>query len=83
MARSLITCVNEVNRLLHEISGPRATELLEQCALLRNKLHTDTIDAIFEYGLHEYISEFLEKIYDLGNLVNATYFWPADELKSL
>lgn len=81
MARSLITCMNEVNRLLHEIDGPRAAELLRQCALLRNKLHTDTIDDIFAYGLHEYISEFLEKIYDLGNLVNTTYFWPTEEPK--
>ena len=34
---------------------------------------------IFARGLHEYLSEFLERIYDLGDLINATYFWSTDE----
>lgn len=80
MARSLITCVDEVNRLLHEIDGPRANELLRRCGLLRTSLHAETIDGIFEYGLHEYLSEFLEQIYELGNLINTAYFWSTDEL---
>lgn len=79
MARSLITCVNEVNRLLHEIDGPRAGELLARCGLLRARLHDETIDGIFKVGLHEYISDFLEQIYNLGNLINTSYFWSTDE----
>ncbi|HCI54157.1 MAG TPA: hypothetical protein DE312_12715 [Gallionella sp.] len=81
MARSLITCVDEVNRLLHEIDGPRASELLNRCGLLRTRLHAETIDGIFDYGLHEYLSEFLEQIYELGNLINTAYFWSTDELR--
>ncbi|MBW8073607.1 MAG: hypothetical protein GJU77_08025 [Ferrovum sp.] len=79
MARSLITCVNEVQRLLIEINGPRSTELIDRCTQFHARLHTETIDGIFEYGLHEYLSEFLEQIYDLGNLINTTYFWSTDE----
>ncbi len=79
MARSLITCVNEVHRLLHEINGPNSAELIRQCDLLHAKLHNETITGIVEYGLHEYLSEFLEQIYDLGNLINTTYFWSIDE----
>ena len=79
MARSLITCMNEVNRLLHEINGPRSSELLVRCDTLHRKLHAETIAGIFEYGLHEYLSEFLEYIYDLGGLINTTYFWSQDE----
>jgi uncharacterized alpha-E superfamily protein len=79
MARSLITCVNEVSRLLHEIDGPRTRELLDGCDRLRTGLHNETIDGIFERGLHEYLSEFLEQIYDLGSLINTTYFWSTDE----
>ncbi len=79
MARSLITCVNEVHRLLREIDGPRSDELIARCGELYTDLHSETIDSIFEHGLHEYLSEFLEHIYDLGNLINATYFWSTDE----
>lgn len=79
MARSLITCVNEVHRLLHEIDGPRSAELLARCNALHAKLHAETIDGIFEYGLHEYLTEFLEHIYDLGCLINTSYFWSTDE----
>lgn len=79
MARSLITCVNEMHRLLHDINGPRSAELLARCDTLHARLHADTIDGIFEHGLHEYISEFLEDIYELGDMINTSYFWSTDE----
>lgn len=79
MARSLITCVNEVHRLLHEIGGPRSSELRARCDALHTKLHAASIDGIFEYGLHEYLSEFLEEIYQLGDMINTSYFWSTDE----
>lgn len=78
IARSLVTCVNEVSRLLYEIDGPHSVELIARCHVLRTALHSHTIDDIFNQGLHEYLSEFLEQIYDLGSLINTTYFWPDD-----
>jgi uncharacterized alpha-E superfamily protein len=82
VARSIITCVNEVNRLLHEINGPRSEELIQRWSQLHANLHTETIDHLFKLGLHEYITWFLEQIYELGNLINKTYFWPTDDVKS-
>lgn len=79
MARSLISCVDEVHRLLHEINGPRSADLFIRCDALHEQLHTDTIDGIFNYGLHQYISKFLEDIYKLGDLINTSYFWSVDE----
>ena len=79
MPRSLTTCMSEVNRLLQEINGPRADELLRRCGLLQSELRYGSIDDIFECGLHEYLSEFLERIDDLGGLINATYFYSKDE----
>ena len=79
MARSLITCVNEVYHLLLEINGARSTELIYLCSQLHSRLHSETIDVIFQYGLHEYLSEFLEQIYNLGSLINKTYFWSTDK----
>lgn len=79
MARSLITCMDEVYGLLQEIDGPRSAELQRRCGQLHSKLRYGSIDDIFEYGLHEYLSEFLEQIYHLGDLINKTYFWSTDE----
>jgi uncharacterized alpha-E superfamily protein len=71
--------MNEVNRLLQEINGPRAGELLRRCGLLHGELRFGSIDDIVARGLHEYLSEFLERMYDLGDLINKTYFWSTDE----
>ncbi len=79
MPRSLATCMNEVNRLLGEINGPRAGELLRRCGRLHGELRFGSIDDIFQRGLHEYLSEFLERNYDLGGLINTTYFCSQDE----
>jgi uncharacterized alpha-E superfamily protein len=79
MPRSLSACMNEVNRLLQEIGGPRSNELLRRCGMLHGGLRFGSIEEIFAHGLHEYLSEFLERIYELGDLINTTYFWSADE----
>ncbi len=79
MPRSLTACMNEVNRLMKEINGPRSGELSRRCGLLHAELSFGSIDDIFARGLHEYLSEFLERIYELGDLINTTYFWSTDE----
>jgi len=79
LPRSLTACLTEVDRLLQEIDGPRAGELLRRCGLLHGQLRFGRIDEIFANGLHEYLSEFLERIYELGALINTTYFWSTDE----
>lgn len=79
MPRSLTACMNEVDRLLQELRGSRSGELLRRCGLLHSELRFGSIDEIFEYGLHEYLTEFLERIYLLGELINTTYFWTKDE----
>jgi uncharacterized alpha-E superfamily protein len=79
MPRSLTACMNEVNRLAQEINGPRSGELVRRSGLLHGELKYGSIDDIFAYGLHEYLSNFLERIYSLGDLINTTYFWSTDE----
>jgi uncharacterized alpha-E superfamily protein len=79
MPRSLTACMNEVNRLMQEINGEHSAELLRRCGMLHGELRYGSIEDIFAYGLHEYLSEFLDRIYELGNLIDVTYFWSADE----
>ncbi|MBL0074588.1 MAG: alpha-E domain-containing protein [Rhodocyclaceae bacterium] len=79
MPRSLMACMNEVNRLIVELGGPRSAELLRRSGMLHSELRFGTVEEIFDFGLHEYLSFFLERIYELGDLVNTTYFWSATE----
>lgn len=79
MPRSLAACLQEVDRLVQQINGPRSSELSRRCGLLHAELRFGTVDGIFDQGLHEYLNEFLERIYALGDLINTTYFWSTDE----
>jgi uncharacterized alpha-E superfamily protein len=79
MPRSLVACMNEVKRMVQELGGPRSRELERLCGKLHADVRFDCIDEIVEQGLHEYLSSFLERIYDVGDLINTTYFWSADE----
>jgi uncharacterized alpha-E superfamily protein len=79
MPRSLTACMNEVNSQIEEIKGPRSSELVRRSGLLNAELNYGSIDEIFAFGLHEYLSDFLERIYSLGDLINTTYFWSTDD----
>jgi uncharacterized alpha-E superfamily protein len=79
MPRSLAACMNEVNRLVHEINGPRSGELERKAGLLHAELKFGRIEDIVTQGLHEYLTGFLARIKEIGELVNTTYFWSLDE----
>ena len=75
MPRSLAVCTSEVNRLVQEINGPRAGELIRHSGLLHAELRFGRIDEIVALGLHEYLTAFLARIGSIGDLINQTYFW--------
>ncbi|MCK9284578.1 MAG: alpha-E domain-containing protein [Rhodocyclaceae bacterium] len=79
MPRSLHASLQEVNQQLREINGERAGELLRQSGLLYSELRYGRIEDIIAQGLHEYLTRCLSRIYGLGDLVNSTYFWPAED----
>ena len=79
MPRSLSACMNEVNRLVLEIDGPRNGELARRTGQLQGEVRFGSVEDIFATGLHEYLEYFLERVYALGDLINKTYFWSPDE----
>jgi uncharacterized alpha-E superfamily protein len=79
MPRSLAACMNEVNRLVGEINGPRFGDLARTTGLLHAEIKFGRIDDIVAQGLHEYLTSFLARINQIGELVNTTYFWSLDE----
>ena len=79
MPRSLAACMGEVNRLVQELSGPRSLELTRRSGLLHASLRFGSVEEIFDQGLHEYLTDFLEHVFDLGELINTSYFWSTEE----
>jgi uncharacterized alpha-E superfamily protein len=78
MPRSLHACVEELDEQIKIINGSRSAELQRLSGLLRAELRYGRLGDIMKLGLHEYLTEFLERINEIGNEVNSTYFWPAD-----
>lgn len=79
LPRSLRFCMREVHRLVGEIGGPRAGELIRQVGLLQAELEYGRIADVMAQGLHEYLTEVLARIYAIGDEVSHTYFWPSND----
>ena len=75
LPRSLRFCIREVHRLVGEIGGPAAGELIRQVGLLQAALEYGRIDDIVAQGLHEYLTNTLSHICAIGSEVSKAYFW--------
>jgi uncharacterized alpha-E superfamily protein len=70
---------NEVNRLLRKSTARAPANCCAAAACCMANCATAPSRTSSPRGLHEYLTEFLERIYDLGDLINTTYFWSTDE----
>ena len=73
--RSLITCVrgmtNHLDRIAHAYGARSAVQ--ERAAALLERIEGTTVDAVFEEGLHEFLSRFILDAGALGSLVHDEY----------
>ncbi|HTY67267.1 MAG TPA: alpha-E domain-containing protein [Alphaproteobacteria bacterium] len=79
MPRSLITCVREINYYLDVIGGVyRARRTCHELAarVLRQLNHTN-VEQIFQVGLHEFLTEFIDGNTELGTCISQQYFQAA------
>jgi uncharacterized alpha-E superfamily protein len=79
MPRSIRACINEVNRLVLELGGEKSLELQRQAGLLFAELRYGRIEDLIEQGMHEYLTRTLARICAIGDLINSTYIWPAED----
>ena len=77
MPRSLHHCLDKVNHLLGLVGNRQSSETLRRAGLLHSRLHYGRIDDVLEDGLHEYLTEFMDDIYDLGNRISQDFLVPA------
>jgi uncharacterized alpha-E superfamily protein len=71
--RSLHSCHNEIVVLLDEISGPRGGEAARQAGELHAMLHYGRIEAVFQHGLHEFLSDFINRNNRLSSEIQSAY----------
>ena len=67
MPRSLHACLDEITPILEQLSGSRQTECRRLAGELHAKLRFGKMQDIFQRGLHEFLSDFV----DSNNLLGA------------
>lgn len=73
MPRSLHACFDEITPILEQLSGTRQTECKRLAGELHAKLRYGKMQQIFQKGLHEFLTDFIELNNRLGSEVHKTF----------
>ncbi len=76
MPRSLLACMDEVSSNLAQVRNDASADTERFVGKLHAELKYSTIDEILSAGLHEYLTQFLERIYELGNRISRDFLMP-------
>ena len=79
MPRSLHFCMNSVIKNLELIANRQSGETTRQAGLLHAQLHYARIEDILEHGLHEWLTDFMDRIYMLGDGISKDFLVPMSE----
>ncbi len=80
MPRSLHFCMNGVIKALDMVANRQSSETLRQVGLLHAQLHYGRVEDILAYGLHEWLSDFMDRIYMLGSGISKDFLVPMETL---
>ncbi|MBK8894683.1 MAG: alpha-E domain-containing protein [Propionivibrio sp.] len=78
MPRSLHACVDGIVRVLNRVANSSSAETGRRAGMLHAQLHYARIDDILGKGLHEYLTDFMDRIYDLGDGIGRDFLVPAN-----
>lgn len=76
MPRSLLACLYHVVRDLRHVSADQNSHTLRMAGKMHAELEFARIEDILEEGLHDYLTDFLERVYTLGNRVSHDFLVP-------
>jgi uncharacterized alpha-E superfamily protein len=76
MPRSLIACMSEVVNNLAQVRNDVSSETERFAGRLHADLKFNSMEDILRRGLHDYLTEFLEHVYELGNRVSRDFLLP-------
>jgi uncharacterized alpha-E superfamily protein len=77
MPRSLLACTRRVMRVLEAIRNGQSAETERLAGMLHARVHYGRIDDILRQGLHEYLTDFMDRIYELGDGIGRDFLLPA------
>ncbi len=77
MPRSLVYCMNEVENNLISVANDHSHDTLRRAGRLRADLQFARIDEILATGLHAYLTQFLDRVSDLGFGISRDFLMPA------
>ena len=76
MPRSLLGCMNEVMINLAQVAASPASETLRRAGKLRADLQYARIDEILAGGLHAFLTQFLDRVGDIGMQISREFLVP-------
>ena len=76
MPRSLVHCMDEVVSNLRAVANDQSQETIRRAGRLRADLQFSRIDEILATGLHAYLTQFLDRVNDLGAGVSRDFLVP-------
>ncbi|MEI8265992.1 MAG: alpha-E domain-containing protein [Betaproteobacteria bacterium] len=76
MPRSLAACMNEVVSNLQNVANQQSAETLRRAGRLKSDLQYGRIDEILATGLHAYLTQFLDRVNDLGVGISRDFLVP-------
>jgi uncharacterized alpha-E superfamily protein len=76
MPRSLALCINEVVHNLRLVANEQSGETLRRAGRLRADLQFGCIEEILSNGLHAYLTQFLDRVGDVGYGISRDFLVP-------
>ncbi|RJF97870.1 alpha-E domain-containing protein [Noviherbaspirillum saxi] len=76
MPRSLLACLEEVVNNLQHVHNDVSSDTERFAGRLHAELKFGNIQEILKAGLHDYLTQFLERVYELGNRVSRDFLVP-------
>lgn len=73
MPRSLHACFFEISRILDSVTRDRHMECKRMAGEIHSSLMYGRMDHIFQNGLHEFLTEFINRNHELGAEIQNTY----------
>jgi uncharacterized alpha-E superfamily protein len=73
MPRSLAACLEQIDQALSRVQGQNDQPAKRLSAELQARLVHGDIEEIFQGGLHEYLTDFLDDIHELGQRIQRAY----------
>lgn len=77
MPRSLAACMNEVVQNLDLVANEQSNETRRRAGRLRSDLLFGRIDEILATGLHAFLTQFLDRVNDIGAGISRDFLVPA------